>query len=100
MIYVTTKKVSFTVLYFINKELKMTIKKNVGLADRILRLGAGLMMIYFGFINTSAIADQFAAILLGILGIIFLLTAIFSMCPFYNVIGINTCSDHKHNENK
>jgi len=74
----------------------MTIKKNVGLADRILRFGAGLMMIYFGFINTTIIADQVAALLLGILGIIFLLTAVFSICPFYNLIGLNTCSDHKH----
>jgi len=74
----------------------MTIKKNVGLADRILRFGAGLMMIYFGFINTTIIADQVAALLLGILGIIFLLTAVFSSCPFYNLIGLNTCSDHKH----
>jgi len=74
----------------------MAIKKNVGLADRILRFGAGLMMIYFGFINTTIIADHVAALLLGILGIIFLLTAVFSICPFYNLIGLSTCSDHKH----
>ena len=78
----------------------MAIKKNVGLADRILRLGAGLMMIYFGFINATIIPDQIAALLLGLLGVIFLLTAVFSVCPFYNVIGINTCSDHKHNKSE
>ena len=75
----------------------MAIKKNVGLVDRILRLTAGLMMIYFGFINTTAIVDQVAAILLGVLGIIFLLTAVFSMCPFYNLIGLNTSSNQKKN---
>ena len=77
----------------------MAIKKNVGLADRILRFGAALMMIYFGFIDTTVIADEIAALLLGILGIIFLLTAVFSMCPIYNLIGLNTCSDCKHSEN-
>ncbi len=54
-------------------------------------------MIYFGFINTTAIVDQVAAILLGVLGIIFLLTAVFSMCPFYNLIGLNTSSNQKKN---
>ena len=78
----------------------MAIKKNVGLVDRILRFGAGLMMIYFGFIDTTVIPDQIAAVLLGVLGIIFLLTAIFSVCPFYNLIGLNTCSNHKHDESE
>jgi len=76
----------------------MTIKKNVGLADRILRLGAGLVMIYFGFINNIFITDQIASLLLGILGAIFFLTAVFSMCPFYNLIGLNTCSIKKNND--
>lgn len=76
----------------------MTIKKNVGFTDRILRLGAGLTMVYFGFIDHSAIPDQIAAILLGVFGSIFLLTAIFSTCPFYNLVGINTTTDNKNND--
>ena len=72
----------------------MAIKRNVGLVDRILRLGGGLTMVYFGFIDSSAIPDQVAAILLGVFGSIFLLTAIFSSCPFYNLIGINTSTDN------
>jgi hypothetical protein len=72
----------------------MSIKKNVGLADRILRLGASLMMIYFGFIDKTAIPDQLASILLGGFGIIIFLTAIFSMCPLYNLIGISTYDNH------
>ena len=74
----------------------MAIKRNVGLADRILRLGAGLTMVYFGFIDNSVIPDQIAAILLGVFGSIFLLTAIFSTCPFYNLIGINTCTGNNN----
>lgn len=73
----------------------MAIKKNVGTADRILRLGISLMMIYFGFIDKNIIADPLAAMLLGVFGVIILITAIISMCPLYNLIGLNTCSDHK-----
>lgn len=69
----------------------MAIKKNVGLADRIFRLGASLTMIYFGFINNTVITDQIAPILLGIFGVLIFLTALFSVCPLYNLIGINTC---------
>ena len=76
----------------------MALKKNVGTADRILRLVAGITMIYFGFIDTSFINDSLAATLLGIFGSIFLLTAIFGICPFYNLIGLNTCSDSNHDE--
>ena len=78
----------------------MALKKNVGLADRILRFIAGIVMSYLGSVDNTMIPDQVAALLLGILGIIFLLTAIFSLCPFYNLIGLNTCSDSDCNEDK
>jgi Inner membrane protein YgaP-like, transmembrane domain len=76
----------------------MTIKRNVGLPDKFLRLGAGLVMVYFGFIDETAIPDQVAAMSLGIFGSIFLLTAIFSFCPLYNLIGISTCTDKNTNK--
>jgi len=75
----------------------MKIIKNVGSADRILRLGASLMMLYLAFIDNTIITDQVASILLGIFGSIIFLTAIFSMCPLYNLIDLNTCN--KHNKN-
>ena len=70
----------------------MGINKNVGTADRVLRLGTSAMMIYFGFFNDELVADSLAAMLLGGFGIIILVTAVISMCPLYNIIGLNTCS--------
>lgn len=75
----------------------MKIKKNVGNADRILRFGASLMMIYFGFFDSSVIADEIAAILLGIFGIIIFVTALISMCPLYNLIGFSTYTKVEEN---
>ena len=75
----------------------MKFVKNVGFADRIFRLGASLMMMYFGFINDTVIADQVSAILLGVFGILIFLTAIFCLCPLYNLIGINTTDHHDNN---
>ena len=68
----------------------MKMIKNVGLADRILRLGASLMMMYFGFINDTVIADNLSAILLGVFGFLIFLSAVFSICPLYNLIGFST----------
>jgi len=72
----------------------MTIKKNVGTTDRILRFGASLVMIYFGFINDTVISDQIASILLGNFGILIFLTALFNLCPLYNLVGLNTFDKH------
>lgn len=68
----------------------MKLDKNVGFADRIFRLGASLMMMYFGFIDETVIADQLSAILLGVFGFLIFLSAVFSICPLYNLIGIST----------
>ena len=75
----------------------MSVKKNVGTADRILRLGASLLMIYFGFYEGKLISDQLAAILLGSFGVIIFITAIISMCPLYNLIGVNTYVEEDNN---
>jgi Protein of unknown function (DUF2892) len=59
------------------------LKKNVGSIDRGLRvvLGIGLLSIAFTGPQTPW----------GYLGFIPLLTAAFSSCPLYTVLGLNTC---------
>jgi predicted ABC-type exoprotein transport system permease subunit len=54
--------------------------KNMGTVDRIVRLVivAAIALLYF----TNVISGTLA-IILGILGIIFLLTSIFGFCPLY-----------------
>lgn len=63
------------------------MKKNMGSTDRYIRLGIALLIaiLYFtGVINGTA------AIVLGIIAIVFALTSWMNFCPLYTVLGINT----------
>lgn len=70
----------------------MALQCNIGGIDRILRVGISLLMIYFGFINDTIIADQVASTILGTLGLASMFVAAIGICPLYFIIGFNTCS--------
>ena len=59
------------------------MKANIGTLDRVLRIGAGVLLI--GLAATSVIGPW------GYLGIIPLLTGLVSFCPAYSLLGINNC---------
>jgi hypothetical protein len=59
-----------------------TMKVNVGGIDRILRIVAGLALIGVALAGISA---------WGWIGLVFLATGIFRFCPFYPLLGMNTC---------
>lgn len=59
------------------------MKKNIGSIDRILRVVVGI-----GLLSLTVIGPK---TLWGLVGIIPLVTATFSFCPFYPILGINTC---------
>jgi len=60
---------------------------NVGGIDRILRIVAGLALIGL------TLAGQIGV--WGWIGVVPLLTGIFSFCPFYPLLGLSTCPLHK-----
>lgn len=64
------------------------MKKNMGSADRIIRVlvAAVLAYLYFGGIVTGALG-----IVLLVIAVVFLLTSIVSFCPLYTLVGMNTC---------
>ena len=64
------------------------MKKNMGAADRIIRtiLAIVVAVLYF----TNQITGT-AAIILGIVAIIFLLTSLVGFCPLYAPFKISTC---------
>ena len=64
------------------------MKKNMGNADRIIRLllAAVFAVLYF----TNIITGTFGIILLVLAGV-FVLTSLISFCPLYPLIGVNTC---------
>lgn len=61
------------------------MNKNVGGADRVVRLIAGAAVIGAGVYFQSW---------WGALGVVFIATALMSWCPPYAMLGINTCK-HK-----
>jgi hypothetical protein len=63
------------------------MKKNMGTADRILRLIAAALFVVLYF--THVITGTLGIILLILAGI-FVLTSIFSVCPLYIPFGIKT----------
>lgn len=66
------------------------MKKNMGNADRIVRLvvAAIIAVLYF----TGQISGTLAVVL-GIVAIAFVLTAAIGWCPLYAPFGIRTCKD-------
>lgn len=64
------------------------MKKNMGMADRVIRsiIAVLIAVLYF----TNVIAGTLGLILL-ILACVLLLTSIVSFCPLYAPFGLNTC---------
>lgn len=58
-------------------------KSNVGPVDRVLRIVLGIFLIALVFTGPMT--------LWGWIGIVPLVTGLFSTCPLYSLIGVNTC---------
>lgn len=63
------------------------MKKNMGIIDRILRIILAIVVAVLIYMQTLT---GTAAIILGIIAGIFLLTSFISFCPLYPIFGINT----------
>ena len=57
-------------------------KTNVGSVDRLLRIVVGIVLIALVFVGPKTP--------LGWIGIVPLVTGLFSTCPLYSLIGLNT----------
>jgi hypothetical protein len=64
------------------------MKKNMGSADRIIRLVVAALFAVLYFTNT--VTGTFGIVLLVLAGV-FALTSLVSFCPLYTLIGLNTC---------
>ena len=63
------------------------MKKNMGTIDRVLRAIVGVIIAILYF--TGQISGT-AAIILGIIAVVFLLTSLVSVCPAYLPFGLST----------
>lgn len=68
------------------------MKKNMGNADRIIRLLLAVVVAVLYF--TNVITGTLGIVLLVVAGV-FVLTSLISFCPLYPLIGINTCPAKK-----
>jgi len=68
------------------------MKKNMGNADRIIRIiiAAIVAALYF----TNIITGTLGIVLLVLAGV-FVLTSLISFCPLYAIVGLNTCPAKK-----
>lgn len=64
------------------------MKKNMGSADRVIRVLIALVIA--GLYFSKIISGTVAIVLLVVAGI-FLLTSLIGSCPLYSVLGIRTC---------
>ena len=65
------------------------MKKNMGKADRIIRL---LLAIVFSSLYLTGVITGTLGLVLMILAVVFLLTSLVSFCPLYAPFGLSTCS--------
>ncbi len=60
------------------------LSRNEGTVDRAIRVTAGL-----GLLSLTIVGPQ---TLLGLFGIVPLVTGLFGSCPLYRLLGISTCT--------
>ena len=68
------------------------MKKNMGSMDRVVRI---LIVIAIAVLYSQEIITGTAAIILGVVASIFLLTSLVSFCPLYKIVGLSTCPAKK-----
>ena len=68
----------------------MSAKTNVGLIDRILRLGISGALFYLALFYPATSQDAMTSYILLAAGVINTVVALVGICPVYMLIGINT----------
>lgn len=72
-------------------------QKNLHLIDRLLRGVIGILAMTFALFNGDFIQEPLLEILLGIFGVLNLISLVFGWCPVYHMVGISTCRhDNSH----
>lgn len=68
------------------------MKKNMGNADRVIRII--LAIVFASLYLTNTITGTLGLVLM-IFSAVFLLTSFVSFCPLYAIVGLNTCPAKK-----
>ena len=65
----------------------------MGTVDRVLRAVVGVIL---GYLIFSGKVEGVLAVILGIFGIMLILTSAIGYCPPYSLLGISTCKCEEH----
>ena len=65
------------------------MKANMGSLDKAIRI---IVAIVLSMLFITKTVDGTAAIVLLVLGGVFLLTSVIGFCPLYSIFGLNTCN--------
>lgn len=65
----------------------MKLNKNMGIADRLIRIA---LAVVFGYLYFSGTTAGVLGIILLVLAIIFVLTSLVSFCPLYTIFNFRT----------
>lgn len=65
----------------------MKFNQNMGRIDRVIRIALAIL---FGFLYFSGTVTGVLGIILLVLGVVFILTSLFSFCPLYLLFDITT----------
>ena len=65
------------------------MKKNMGIADRVIRIVIAVVIAILYFTKTEPVTDTVGMVLL-VIGAVLLLTALINFCPLYKLLGIKT----------
>jgi hypothetical protein len=68
------------------------MKKNMGTADRIIRV---IIAAIFAFLYFNGTVTGTTGIVLLVLAVVFTLTSLISFCPLYTIFGMRTCPAEK-----
>ena len=72
-------------------QLEFVMMKNVGSADKIIRIVVGIALIAFALAGPADIGWKWV----GWIGVVPILTALMGWCPAYSVLGMRTCPMEK-----
>lgn len=67
------------------------MKANEGGADRAVRVVVGLIAMIAAFMWLDALDGAILGIVVGVVGVVMILTGIVGFCPAYKLIGASTC---------
>ena len=76
----------------------MMPNRNMHAVDGVVRLLLGAACIYIGFFNQTIIYNNVLSILLGLFGLVNVVSAMLSYCPVYGLAGFSTYHTNDDND--